>query len=174
MATEYQIKRVTTDDVKELQDISRITFSETFAADNTQENIDVFLNEAYDQEKLINEINNTNSEFYFLIVDEQVVGYLKVNQEDAQTEQVAVNALVVERIYLKQSFQHQGLGLVLIKLAERIARKKSRTNIWLGVWEENYNAQKFYEKDGFHRVSEHRFVIGDDVQTDYILVKELN
>lgn len=86
---------------------------------------------------------------------------------------MADNALEVERIYLKQNFQHQGFGLVLIKLAEELARKKNKANMWLGVWEKNYQAQAFYKKDGFKRVSQHTFVVGDDPQTDFILVKEL-
>ena len=110
-----------------------------------------FLNKAYAEEKLRSEIENKNSNFYFLIVNNQVAGYLKVNEGDAQTERVADNALEVERIYLKQNFQHQGFGLVLIKLAEELARKKNKANMWLGVWEKNYQAQAFYKKDGFKR-----------------------
>ena len=75
-----------------------------------------------------------------------MAGYLKVNEGHAQTEQVVPNALEVERIYLKQAFQHQGLGLVLIKLAEKIAREKEKDNMWLGVWEKNYQAQLSMKK----------------------------
>lgn len=169
----YEIKKVTIADIQDLQQISRETFSETFGSQNSTENMEKFLNKAYAEEKLRSEIENKNSNFYFLIVNNQVAGYLNVNEVDAQTEQVADNALEVERIYLKQNFQHQGLGLVLIKLAEELARKKNKANMWLGVWEKNYQAQTFYKKDGFKRVSQHTFVVGDDPQTDFILVKEL-
>lgn len=170
---DYTIKRVTVDDVKDLQKISRLTFKETFGADNSAENMSEFLDEAYAKEKLLKEIENPNSQFFFLLVDDQVAGYLKINEADAQSEDVAENALEVERIYLAHEYQHQGLGLVLIKLAEKIAREDNKDNMWLGVWENNFNAQKFYKKDGFERVSQHTFVVGDDPQTDYILVKKL-
>lgn len=169
----YEIKKVTIADIQDLQQISGETFSEIFGSQNSTENMEKFLNKAYAEEKLRSEIENKNSNFYFLIVNNQVAGYLKVNEGDAQTEQVADNALEVERIYLKQNFQHQGLGLILIKLAEELARKKNKANMWLGVWEKNYQAQAFYKKDGFKRVSQHTFVVGDDPQTDFILVKEL-
>lgn len=143
----YEIKKVTIADIQDLQQISRETFSETFGSQNSTENMEKFLNKAYAEEKLRSEIENKNSNFYFLIVNNQVAGYLKVNEVDAQTEQVADNALEVERIYLKQNFQHQGLGLVLIKLAEELARKKNKANMWLGVWEKNYQAQTFYKKE---------------------------
>lgn len=173
MTAKYEIKEVLADNIKELQQISRQTFLETFGSQNSAENIKEFLDTAYAEEKLKDEVENANSSFYFLTVDNKVAGYLKVNEGHAQTEQVVPNTLEVERIYLKQAFQHQGLGLVLIKLAEKIAKEKEKDNMWLGVWEKNYQAQAFYEKDGFKRVSQHTFVVGEDPQTDLILVKRL-
>lgn len=146
---EYEIKDVTVADVKQLQAVSRQTFKETFADSNTAEDMAEFLDEAYDTNKLTKEIENPDSRFFFLMVAGQVAGYLK------------------------NEYQHKGLGLVLIKLAEKLAKEAKKDNMWLGVWEKNFNAQKFYEKDGFVRVSQHTFVVGDDPQTDYILVKKL-
>ena len=173
MTVKYEIKEVSADNIKELQQISRQTFLETFGSQNSAENMKEFLDTAYAEEKLKDEVENANSSFYFLTVDNKVAGYLKVNEGHAQTEQVVPNALEIERIYLKQSFQHQGLGLVLIKLAEKIAKEKEKDNMWLGVWEKNYQAQAFYEKDGFKRVGQHTFVVGEDPQTDLILVKRM-
>ncbi len=127
MTVKYEIKEVSADNIKELQQISRQTFLETFGSQNSAENMKEFLDTAYAEEKLKDEVENANSSFYFLTVDNKVAGYLKVNEGHAQTEQVVPNALEVERIYLKQAFQHQGLGLVLIKLAGKIAKKKRRT-----------------------------------------------
>ncbi|MFQ3625141.1 GNAT family N-acetyltransferase [Lactobacillus johnsonii] len=173
ITVKYEIKEVLADNSRELREISRQTFLETFGSQNSTENMREFLDTAYAEEKLKDEVENGNSSFYFLTVDNKVAGYLKVNEGDAQTEQVVPNALEVEKIYLKQDSQHQGLGLVLIKLAEKIAKEKEKDNMWLGVWEKNYQAQAFYEKDGFKRVSQHTFVIGEDPQTDLILVKRL-
>lgn len=142
MTVKYEIKEVLADNIRELQQISRQTFLETFGSQNSAEDMREFLDTAYAEEKLKDEVENANSSFYFLTVDNKVAGYLKVNEGDAQTEQVVPNALEVERIYLKQDFQHQGLGLVLIKLAEKIAKEKDKDNMWLGVWEKNYQADR--------------------------------
>ncbi|QNQ81895.1 GNAT family N-acetyltransferase [Lactobacillus sp. PV012] len=171
--TDYKIKKVSGKDLEDLQKISRLTFAQTFGADNSEVDLNKYLDEAYASEKLTHELENPNSEFYFIVVNNEVAGYLKVNEFDAQTEDVDENALEVERIYLDNEFQHQGLGLALIQLAEKIAHDKKKDKMWLGVWEKNYNAQKFYEKDGFKRFSQHTFMVGDDKQTDYILVKKL-
>ncbi|QNQ80347.1 GNAT family N-acetyltransferase [Lactobacillus sp. PV034] len=174
MKNDYQIKRVRENQVQELQTISRLTFTQTFGADNSEADLNKYLDEAYGKDKLVKELENPNSEFYFILVDKEVAGYLKVNEFDAQTEKVDEAALEIERIYLDNKFQHRGLGLALIQLAEKIAHDKNKKKIWLGVWEKNYHAQKFYEKDGFKRFSEHTFVVGNDKQTDYILVKPLD
>lgn len=173
MVTNYKIKKVGTNDLKDLQAISRLTFTQTFGADNSEADLNKYLDKAYAEDNLIKELQNPNSEFYFILVDDEVAGYLKVNEFEAQTEAIDQNALEIERIYLDNRFQHQGLGLALIQLAEKIAHDKNKKKLWLGVWEKNYNAQEFYKKDGFKRFSQHTFIVGDDKQTDYILVKSL-
>ncbi|TGY14041.1 GNAT family N-acetyltransferase [Lactobacillus intestinalis] len=171
---EYTIKDVTGNDVKGLQAISRETFKATFDEYTAPADMVRFLKEDYATEKLLTQINNPDSRFFFLMVKDEVAGYLKVNVNSAQTENVKPNALEVERIYLRQKFQHQGLGLVLIKLAEKIARKENYDYMWLGVYEHNLIAQKFYKKDGFTRVGQHVFQVGEDPQIDYILAKKLD
>lgn len=171
--TKYTIRKVTVDDVKDLQAISRETFKKTFDEYTAPADMARFLKEDYETSKLTKEIENPNSRFYFLIVKDEVAGYLKINEGDAQTEDLKSNALEVERIYLREKFQHQGLGLVLIKLAEKIAREEKKDYMWLGVYEHNLNAQKFYARDGFKRVSQHTFQVGSDPQTDYLLAKKL-
>lgn len=171
---DYLIKNVTSNDLKDLQNISRETFKKTFDPFTAPDDMKRFLEEAYADEKLLAEINNPHSRFFFLMVEDEVAGYLKINDEDAQTESVKPNALEVERIYLRSKFQHKGLGLVLIKLAEKIAREENRDYMWLGVYEKNINAQKFYKRDGFEKVSQHVYQVGDDPQIDYILAKNLH
>ncbi|MGQ5708346.1 GNAT family N-acetyltransferase [Lactobacillus sp. PSON] len=171
---DYLIKNVTSNDLKDLQNISRETFKKTFDPFTAPDDMKRFLEEAYADKKLLAEINNPHSRFFFLLVEDEVAGYLKINDEDAQTESVKPNALEVERIYLRSKFQHKGLGLVLIKLAEKIAREENRDYMWLGVYEKNINAQKFYKRDGFEKVSQHVYQVGDDPQIDYILAKNLH
>src|SRR5690625_281387 len=108
-----------------------------------------------------------------LKVVSEVTAHLIANGVRAGTEHVVTNTVEMSSMELNLAFHHQGLGLVLIKLAEKIAKEKEKDNMWLGVWEKNYQAQAFYEKDGFKRVSQHTFVVGEDSQTDLILVKRL-
>lgn len=170
---DYTIKRVTIADVEELQKISRETFKATFDPYTASDDMKRFLKEDYETGKLINEINNPDSRFFFLMVGDEIAGYLKINVGDAQTEHLKKNALEVERIYLRAAFQHRGLGNILLDYAEEIARKEGKDYIWLGVYEKNINAQHFYKRHGFEKVSQHTFQVGSDPQTDWLLLKKL-
>jgi ribosomal protein S18 acetylase RimI-like enzyme len=170
---DYQIRPVTAADVAKLQEISRITFKDTFDPYTKPADMQKFLDEDYATDKLLDEINNPDSRFFFLIKVGEVAGYLKINEGAAQTEHLQENALEVERIYLLPQFQHQGLGNVLFDYALNIAKKEGKAYVWLGVYEHNINAQHFYKRHGFHKVSQHVYQVGSDPQIDWLLLKKL-
>lgn len=170
---DYTIKPITTSDVEKLQKVSRETFKATFDPYTAPNDMVRFLEEDYETVKLVKEIENPNSRFYFLMVQNEIAGYLKINVGDAQTEHLRENALEVERIYLRSSFQHRGLGNVLLDFAEKTAREEGKDYMWLGVYEKNAPAQHFYKRHGFSKVSQHTFQVGSDPQTDWLLVKKL-
>lgn len=170
---DYQIRVVTADDVAKLQEISRITFKDTFDPYTRSADMQKFLDEDYATDKLLAQINNPDSRFLFLIRGGEVAGYLKINVGAAQTEHLQENALEVERIYLLPKFQHQGLGNVLFDYALNIAQKEGKAYVWLGVYEHNVNAQHFYKRHGFHKVSQHVYQVGSDPQIDWLLLKKL-
>ena len=170
---DYTIKPITTSDVEKLQKVSRETFKATFDPYTAPNDMVRFLEEDYETVKLVKEIENSNSRFYFLMVQNEIAGYLKINVGDAQTEHLRENALEVERIYLCSSFQHHDLGNVLLDFAEKTAREEGKDYMWLGVYEKNVPAQHFYKRHGFSKVSQHTFQVGSDPQTDWLLVKKL-
>lgn len=161
-------------DLEKLKEISIETFYDTFHAQNKEENMARYLKQSFTIEKLREELQNEHSTFYFLMVDEQIAGYLKVNIEDAQTEAQGNDALEVERIYLKKSFQGKGLGELGLQKAIKDARKLGKRKIWLGVWEKNVPAIRFYKKHGFIQTDAHTFWMGDEQQIDYIMMKVLD
>ena len=140
---DYTIKPITTSDVEKLQKVSRKTFKTTFDPYTAPNDMVRFLEEDYETVKLVKEIENPNSRFYFLMVQNEIAGYLKINVGDAQTEHLRENALEVERIYLRSSFQHRGLGNVLLDFAEKTAREEGKDYMWLGVYEKMYQHSIF-------------------------------
>lgn len=124
-------------------------------------------------EKLTAEFNQPHSYFYFLEKEGEIAGFLKLNLAEAQTEYQQDDSLEVERIYIKQAVQGQGCGKELFAFALDQARKLGKQKVWLGVWEHNEKALKFYQRHGFYQIDAHTFWMGDDRQTDYIYQLEL-
>lgn len=168
-----QLRKCTVDDLLLLQKVSYETFKETFESQNTAENMRNYLARAFHMDQLRIELVNPSSQFFFVTMKDEIAGYLKVNMDDAQSEDVDDNALEIERIYIKESFQKQGLGNILLQKAIDIALTNEKTSIWLGVWEMNENAIAFYKKQGFVQTDIHSFYMGDEKQNDLIMMKML-
>ncbi|PVH24478.1 GNAT family N-acetyltransferase [Sphingobacterium corticibacter] len=170
---QIEIEQVTLNHIEELQQIGRQTFHETFSAGNTEENMTNYLNEGFSIEKLTAELSDKYAEFYFAIVDKNVVGYLKLNFGQSQTELQDDKALEIERIYVLKEFHGKKVGQVLYEKAINIAKQKNADYVWLGVWEENPRAISFYKKNGFVEFDKHIFKLGDDKQTDIMMKLKL-
>lgn len=166
-------RRVTTNDIPVLQEISRKTFYETFAANNTPENMTKYLDEGFSVEKLTEELSNEHSQFYFALLGDEVIGYLKLNLGGAQTELRQADSLEIERIYVLQEHHGRKVGQVLYEKAMEVAAQNKVNYVWLGVWEENRRAIGFYTKNGFTAFDQHIFKLGDDEQTDIMMKKVL-
>lgn len=168
------IKKCNHKDLHKLQEISYETFNETFKNQNSPENIQAYLKRAFNLKQLEEEVANTSSHFFFVCLHDEIAGYVKVNIDDAQSEDMGNDALEIERIYIKNNFQRHGLGKHLFQIATDIALERNKKKIWLGVWEKNENAITFYKKLGFIQTGAHSFYMGDEEQIDYIMTKTLN
>lgn len=164
----------TASDVDALRELSIRTFSAAFAAMNTPETLSAYLEAAYHPDKLRAELKMAGSHFFFIREDGENCGYLKLNEPGAQSDGDDPDAIEVERIYLLPDYKGGGLGRYMIGVAEDFARSRGVSRIWLGVWEKNESAIAFYTRMGFRRKGEHVFVMGDERQTDYIMVKTID
>jgi len=164
-----KIVKVSLENIEQLQVIGRLTFFETFADCNTADNMRTYLDESFHQDKLACELQNPNSEFYFAVLESKIIGYLKLNFGQAQTELKNLNSLEIERIYVLKEFHGKRIGQLLYDKAIEIAHSKKSENIWLGVWEKNERAINFYLKNRFIEFGKHEFILGSDTQTDIMM-----
>lgn len=164
-----EIRKVSINDIIQLQEISKRTFFETYSLLNTEENMSKYLNENFSLEKLSAELHNNNSEFYFAFHNNDIIGYLKLNKAQAQTDLKDNNSLEIERIYVLQAFQGKKVGKLFYEKAIQIAKQIDVEYIWLGVWEENPKAINFYKKNGFVEFDKHIFKLGNDEQKDILM-----
>ena len=169
-----QLHRVKTPDLEVLQKLSIDTFVETFAEHNTEKNMQKYISTRMDRESIRREIINLDSVFYLALLDGKTVGYMKMNYRMAQTEMFHYEALELERIYVLKKYFGTGVGRMMMQFAIEVGKQRRSDYLWLGVWEKNERAIQFYLKNNFTKFSEHKFMLGDDEQTDILMKRELD
>ena len=169
-----ELAQVTLADLTDLQQLAMTTFRETFGQDNSEEDLQDYFATAYHPDTLCQEIQDPNSLTYLLREKGQAVGYLKVNWGPSQTEQELDKGFEIQRIYLLQSHQGKGYGKLLFDKALELASQSGQDWVWLGVWEHNNKAQRFYANYGFEKFAEHAFPVGDKVDVDWLLKRRID
>jgi ribosomal protein S18 acetylase RimI-like enzyme len=163
----------TPEDAALVADMSRQTFFETFASENSAENMDKFMNEQFTREALMKEVGTEGTIFFLAYDDEKPVGYVKMKEDGALPELGNKNAIEIVRIYAITGSIGKGIGKVLMQQCIDVALERKKEVIWLGVWEKNQRAIDFYTRWGFEKFGTHVFMLGDDPQTDWLMKKEL-
>jgi diamine N-acetyltransferase len=163
---EVLIRKGTLEDVMALNELGRTTFYDTFAAQNTREDMELYLSQTFNENKLKEELKDPSTFFFVAELDNKLIGYTKL-KEDYK------HGIEVERLYVKREFQSQKIGAKLMSHSLDFSKVKQFKRIWLGVWEHNPNAIAFYEKFGFKIFGKHVFLLGKDPQNDLLMEKAL-
>ncbi len=167
------MRRCGQNDIAALRTLSLDTFTAAFGHLNTPENMAAYCAQAFGEDALHRQLETLGTSFWFLEKDGVLAGYMKLNMGSAQTDFHGENALEIERIYVAAGFMGHGLGGYMLGQAARLAREAGKDFLWLGVWEHNTRAIRFYESHGFRPAGTHAFLLGDDAQTDIIMRLDL-
>lgn len=168
-----EIRKAGPADLQQLQAIARQTFFETYSVYNTEENMKKYLEEDFGTSRLSSELTDPDSQFYLIFSSGKIIGYLKLNSGKAQTELKDHNAVEIERIYVSKDFHGKKIGQLLYEKALEVATNARASYLWLGVWEKNPRAIRFYQKNGFEEFGKHIFKLGEDEQVDFLMKKML-
>lgn len=166
---ELRIKKVLLTDVNLLQNIATKTFVESFAEFNTQEDMEIYVKMEFSLEKLNQAVLHSDVGYYFAMLGNNVLGYMRINFGQAQTDIHDEHSLEIERIYILKKHQSQKVGQQLLNKAIEIAKNNKLDFLWLGVWENNFGAINFYKRNGFQEFGNHIFKLGNDEQTDLLM-----
>lgn len=167
------IRECTRDDLDTLRSLAIRTYVEAFESMNTNENMRIYLQTAFSREKLLEELSNPASRFYFAYGDGELAGWMKLNESAAQTDIHDPESLEVERVYVRKDFHGASVGKSFLDRAMQVARNLGKTYLWLGAWEDNHRALKFYLRYGFRIIGKHSFFVGEDEQSDFIMRKDI-
>ena len=168
-----EIRSASIDDIPAMREVAIESYVEKFSQYNTPENMEAFLKEAYSLEQLTKEFYEPESQLTLAFSDNLVVGFVRLRKNNEVDHYLGNNHIELQRLYVHPGFQNQKIGKMLMESAMQYAMKGQFEWIWLGVWEHNTEAQRFYQRWGFEKFSEHVFQMGDDPQIDWLLKKKL-
>lgn len=167
------IRRAVPTDAACLAELASRTFRETFAADNAHENMSLHLARAYGVVQQGHEIADPGIDTLVVVDGEQLIGFAQLRRGPAPACVVADDPVELWRFYVAREWHGQGIAQHLMQRVEHEAELTQASTLWLGVWERNERAKAFYRKYGFVDVGAHVFMVGNDRQTDRILVRSI-
>lgn len=171
--TNPAVRHATLEDAGLLAELGARTFSETFAADNTPEDMAAYLAASFGPAQQAAELADCESTFLIAEVGGVAVGYAKLHPGTAPESVTGDNPIELVRLYVSRAFLGHGVGAALMQVCLSEAKQHGYQTLWLGVWENNHRAQAFYRKWNFHDVGTHIFQVGNDPQTDLVMERAL-
>jgi ribosomal protein S18 acetylase RimI-like enzyme len=173
-----RVRRATLDDASELSRLAATTFRETFERDTTPEDMARYLADAFTPGRQAAEISDADSAMLIAehtddAGERELVGYAHVVSGPAPPAVREPAPVELKRIYVLRAWQGRRVAQALMEAALDAARTGGAQTVWLGVWERNARAVAFYRKYGFTQVGEHDFLLGNDVQTDWLFVRSV-
>ncbi len=166
---EVTIRRINIRDTKTLAALSKKTFFDTFTGTCNPKDMDDFLEQHYNEAQVKKELSNDGDFYFFAEVNGAPAGYIRFMEDYSNFEVMKKwKAMELKRIYVLQEFQGKGIANKLLDFINEFCITQQYEVIWLGVWENNTRARRFYEKNGFVNSGHtHDFPIGTTPQTDY-------
>jgi ribosomal protein S18 acetylase RimI-like enzyme len=167
------IRKCEAKDLTQLTQFALKTFKDTFEKDNDPKDFKAYIEKAITTEKLGQEMTHKGSSFYFLELEGQIIGYIKLNLTPFQSDINDPKSLELERAYVDLNYHGLGYGKMLFDFIIEQAKSHQIEYIWLGVWERNAKAIAFYKQLGFYKFSEHPFKLGTAQQKDHLMRYDL-
>jgi ribosomal protein S18 acetylase RimI-like enzyme len=165
------IRRATTDDAARLAVLAEATFTDTFAADNTPDDMALYLARTFGEAMQRAELSDSRNVAFFAERAGDLVGYAMLREGPAPDSVAAPDATEIVRLYAVKQFIGAGVGAALMQRCLDHAAARGRGTIWLGVWEHNTRAIAFYIRWGFTDVGTLPFTLGHDRQTDRVMTR---
>lgn len=168
------IRRAAAADAVPLAALAESTFRETFAAENSLQDMDLHCAQNFGAEIQGREIVDPQSITFLAEVDDTLVGFAQLRLAQSSSHISGTRPCELHRIYVSGQWHGRGVAQKLMRAVVEAAAREDSDCVWLGVWERNPKAIAFYRKRGFRVVGDHTFMLGRDQQRDLILAAQVN
>ncbi|MCU0419287.1 MAG: GNAT family N-acetyltransferase [Cyclobacteriaceae bacterium] len=170
---EWVIRLAREEDLPALQRLAIQTYRDTFDGTASEEDTRLLLERAYHRDQLTAELHEPGSVLYHAFAGSTLVGFLRMRENNEVEHLLGPCTYELQRLYIDKAFHGKKLAHQLMTVALAEAEKRNVDWLWLGVWERNVRAQRFYARWGFERFSEHTFWVGNDPQIDWLFRKRI-
>lgn len=168
------IRWATAEDAGFIADIGARTFEASFGADNRPEDMQQYLSMNFSIDNVKAKLSDPASIFLLAYEDARAVGYAMLRVSKKPVSVLGPEPIELVRFYIEAEIIGKGYGSALMHACLEESQKNGYRTIWLGVWEKNQRAIRFYRKWGFTKVGTQEFVLGSDLQNDHILARPVD
>lgn len=164
------IRRATADDAAALAELGAATFTETFGHLYPPEDLQTFLARNHTPASWSRTLADPHRAAWLVEHrDGRKIGFLVVGACKLPVQDLESSAGEIQQLYVFAEFHNLRLGTQLMNHGLAWLESQGRTPIYIGVWSENYGAQRFYGRYGFDEVGEYGFPVGNTVDRELIL-----
>ncbi|GJM29611.1 MAG: N-acetyltransferase [Cyclobacteriaceae bacterium] len=167
------IKVACTKDSAALSRLGKETFEETYASYNNQASFKKYIKASFSKDATLKQLEDAGNFFLLAQLNKKSIGYAKLRENNKPFHDKTINAVELERIYVLKDYQGEGVGKNLLEDCLAFAKLRKYPVMWLGVWEQNLSALKFYQRQGFVVFGSHKFDLGGEEQNDYLMKKDM-
>jgi len=167
------VRRAVVADASTLAELGAATFTETFAEANTPEDFAAYMAASFGEAIQRAELEDPSNTVFLAERDGDAIGYIMVRESRIPSCIAADDALEIARLYARKATLGTGVGATLMQRALAEAAGRGKDAVWLGVWDRNARAIRFYEEWDFHPAGTQPFLLGSDLQTDLVMVRRI-
>ena len=169
------VRRALVEDLTLLADLAARSFRDAFEADNDPQDMEDYVSSSLSVERTRDEFGDAGNIFLIACRGDHTapIGYAKLCTTSEEPSISDQDTIEIERIYADNAEIGRGVGAALMRACLGIAEDLKCQAIWLGVWEHNERAIRFYERWGFTTVGVHPFSLGSELQNDKVMARRL-
>ncbi len=170
----FLIREATIHDSSLIASFGARTFKESYTASNSLADLTEYISSNFSVTHIRELLIDQASTFLLAYLDDNLVGYSMLLSGDSPVDVSGSNPIELVRIYIDRDHASKGLGSSLLDTCLRHAVETGHDVMWLGVWEKNEPAIAFYKKWEFKQIGMKEFVLGNDIQVDLIMSRNIH
>jgi ribosomal protein S18 acetylase RimI-like enzyme len=148
-------------------------FDASFGPDNHPRDMAMYLPAAFSESKQTSELTDPSRRYLLGEHNGELAAYALVRHGSTDAEVDGPKPVEIERFYVDTPWHGRGAAQAMMQRVITLARELGGETLWLGVWEKNARAIRFYTRLGFGDVGSHPYLLGTDWQTDRVMSQRI-